>query len=399
MDIAVVGGSLGGLTAACLLSDAGHRVVVYERSPIELEERGAGIGFLPETYRYLVERARVSLDAIAVATGHIRYLGRDGSVIHDDLHRYLFSSWNTVYRQMLGCFGSSDYQLAHELTDIELEPLTLRFANDEVACPDVAIFADGVGSTARGALLPEVSPQYAGYVALRGVVPEQHLTEATRRVLDDAITYYVYANSHILVYPIPGHDGSVVPGERLINIVWYRNHLAGHDLGDLLLDRHGVRREVSVPPGALRTEHVAEARAVAAARLPGPIAEVVLAVEDLFVQVVFDLEVPRMAFGRACLLGDAAFVARPHAAAGTAKAADDAWTLCEALAAQPDDPAAALAAWEPGQLALGRSLQARTRAIGRRSQVDGNWRPGDPELIFGLHGPARPDRKATSSSG
>ncbi len=94
-----------------------------------------------------------------------------------------------------------------------------------------------------------------------------------------------------------------------------------------------------------------------------------------------------MAFGRACLLGDAAFVARPHAAAGTAKAADDAWALRDALAAHPDDPAAALAAWEPGRLALGRGLLARTRAIGRRSQVDGTWRAGDPELIFGLHRP------------
>ena len=386
MDIAVVGGSLGGLTTACLLSDAGHRVVVYERSPIELEERGAGIGFLPETYRYLVERG-VALDGIAVPTDHIRYLGRDGSVIHDDPHRYLFSSWNTVYREMLACFDRSNYRLGHELASIELEPLELGFSNGEVVRPDLAVFADGVGSTARAALLPDVRPQYAGYVAWRGVVAETVLSEATRRALDDAITYYVYANSHILVYPIPGRDGSVLPGERLINIVWYRNYLAGDDLDDLLLDRHGTRREVSVPPGALRAAHVAEARAVAAARLPGPIAEVVLAVEHLFVQVVFDLEVPRMVFGRACILGDAAFVVRPHAAAGTAKAAEDAWTLRDSLAAHPNDPVAALAAWEPGQLALGRSLQARTRAIGRRSQVDGNWRAGDPELIFGLHGP------------
>jgi 2,6-dihydroxypyridine 3-monooxygenase len=199
----------------------------------------------------------------------------------------------------------------------------------------------------------------------------------------------VYANSHILVYPIPGRDGSVTPGERLINIVWYRNYLAGDDLDDLLVDSRGHHREVSVPPGAVRPDHVAEARAVAAARLPGPIAEAVLAIEDLFVQVVLDLEVPRMAFGRACLIGDAAFVARPHAAAGTAKAAEDAWTLGDALAAHPDDPTAALAVWEPGQLALGRSLLARTRAIGRRSQIDGTWRAGDPELIFGLHGPGK----------
>jgi 2,6-dihydroxypyridine 3-monooxygenase len=386
MNIVVVGGSLGGLTAACLLRDAGHRVVVYERSPLELEERGAGIGFLPATYRYLVERG-ISLDAVAVPTGHIRYLGHNGSVIHEEQHSYLFSSWNTVYREMLACFGRSSYLLAHDLVDIDLEPLTLGFSTGENVQPDLAVFADGVSSTARTALLPDIRPQYAGYVAWRGVVPETDLSAGTRAALDDAITYYVYANSHVLAYPIPGREGSVAPGERLINVVWYRNYVAGDDLDDLLLDDYGTRREVSIPPGSMRAVHTAEARAVAAARLPAPLAEVVLAIEDLFVQVVFDLAVPRMVFGRACLLGDAAFVVRPHAAAGTAKAAEDAWTLRDALAAHSDDPAAALAAWEPGQLALGRSLLARTRAIGQRSQVDNNWRAGDPELIFGLQGP------------
>jgi 2,6-dihydroxypyridine 3-monooxygenase len=95
-----------------------------------------------------------------------------------------------------------------------------------------------------------------------------------------------------------------------------------------------------------------------------------------------------MAFGRVCLIGDAAWVARPHAAAGTAKAAADAWTLAEALEAHATVPEA-LAAWEPGQLELGRQLVERTRRIGSRSQVDGTWRPGDPELIFGLYGPGR----------
>jgi len=117
------------------------------------------------------------------------------------------------------------------------------------------------------------------------------------------------------------------------------------------------------------------------------ISEVVNAVDDLFVQVVVDLAVPQMVFGRSCLIGDAAFTVRPHAAAGTAKAAADAWVLREALDAHPDDVVAALAEWEPKQVALGRSLLERTRAIGRRSQFDNTWRAGDPQLIFGLYGP------------
>jgi 2,6-dihydroxypyridine 3-monooxygenase len=143
-----------------------------------------------------------------------------------------------------------------------------------------------------------------------------------------------------------------------------------------------------LPPGTVRAEHVVEMRATAATRLPDPIAEVIERSEQPFVQVIYDLDVPRMAFGRVCLIGDAAFVARPHAAAGTAKAAADAWALADALAGEPD-PVAALAAWEPQQIDLGRRLLERTRRIGARSQVDGTWVPGDPDLIFGLYEPGR----------
>ena len=106
-----------------------------------------------------------------------------------------------------------------------------------------------------------------------------------------------------------------------------------------------------------------------------------------FVQPIVDLEVPRMAFGRACLLGDAAFVARPHAAAGTAKAAADAWALAEAMAAAGGDVPGALGRWEAGQLALGRQLVARVKDLGRRSQFEGGWTAGDQTLRFGLWGP------------
>jgi 2,6-dihydroxypyridine 3-monooxygenase len=390
MRAAVVGGSLGGLHAALLLRDQGVEVDVYERSPAALVERGAGIGFLPETARYLVERAGVALDRISVATSHIRYLDRRGARVHDAWHAYRFSSWNTVYRELLARLPASRYHLGHEMTGWTdgAAGVEVHLAGRPSRRVDLLVCADGLGSAARARLLPAVRPAYAGYVAWRGMVPEAALDAETREALDDAITYYVYANSHVLVYPIPGPDGSVAPGERLVNFVWYRNYLEGGDLDDALTDDAGQRREISLPPGVAAERHVAEMRAVARARLPWPIARVVAGTVQPFLQVIYDIEVPRMAFGRVCLVGDAAFAVRPHAAAGTAKAAADAWALADAIAREAD-VASALARWEPSQLALGAQLLERTRRIGRRSQVDGTWVPGDPELIFGLRGPGQ----------
>jgi 2,6-dihydroxypyridine 3-monooxygenase len=382
---AVVGGSLGGLTCALLLRDLGIQVDVYERSPSKLVQRGAGIGFLPEAARYLVERAGMHLDRISVATSRIRYLDRRAERVYDAAHRYRFSSWNTVYQGLLAQLDPSRYHLDQEMTGWaeEHEAIEVHFDGRPSRQVDLLVCADGVGSMARSRLLPAVRPVYAGYVAWRGTVPEASLDRATRSVFDDAITYYVYANSHVLVYP----NGSIEPGGRLINFVWYRNYLEGHDLDDLLTSPDGRRHGVSLPPGAASERHVAELRSVASSRLPEPMARVVCSTLQPFVEVIQDIDIPRMRFGRVCLIGDAAFLARPHAAAGTAKAAADAWALSDAIGRHSDDVIAALADWEPRQIALGRQLLERTRRIGRRSQVDGNWVPSDPELIFGLHAP------------
>jgi 2,6-dihydroxypyridine 3-monooxygenase len=390
MRAAVVGGSLGGLYAALLLRDLGIDVDIYERSPVELAQRGAGIGFLPESQRYLVERADVALDEISIPTGYIRYLHRNADVLFEAQHAYRFSSWNTIYRRLLTRFPAEKYHLSYEMTSWQArdDSVEVAFAAQAPQRVDLAVMADGVGSLARARLLPEVRSAYAGYVAWRGMVPEAQLDAATRTVFDNAITYFVYANSHILVYPIPGLDGSVKRGDRLLNFVWYRNYLAGNDLDNLLTDHVGVRRDISLPPGVAAAHHVNELRAVAQARLPAPMAKLVGAAEQPFLQVVYDIEVPQMAFGPICLVGDAAFVARPHAAAGTAKAASDAWALAAALE-RHTNVTTALEQWQPGQLAVGKQLLDRTRAIGRRSQFDGTWTPGDPELIFGLRGPGQ----------
>jgi 2,6-dihydroxypyridine 3-monooxygenase len=233
-------------------------------------------------------------------------------------------------------------------------------------------------------LLPAVEPRYAGYVAWRGTVAEQDLSPAAGEALLGAIVYHLVPHGHFLAYPIPNVDGSVEPGRRLTNWLWYRNVAEGEALDALMTDRSGVRRPVSLAPGAVAPERLAELRADGDDRLPPPVAELLRATAEPFVQVVFDIEVPRMAFGRACLIGDAAFALRPHAAVGSAKAAEDAWRLGDALRTCAFDVPAALAAWEPDQLALGRGALGRTRHAGERAQHTGEWQVGEP-LPWGLH--------------
>ena len=230
-------------------------------------------------------------------------------------------------------------------------------------------------------------PRYAGYVGWRGTVRENELSAGTSGPLHDACTYYVGDRMHILTYPIPDFDGSVEPGKRRINFVWYRNVAEGPTLDDLMTDASGVRQEISLAPGAVRQHHVDKLNAAAVEQLPDAIAEVVVKSSEPFVQAVFDIAVPRMAFGRVCLIGDAAFAIRPHAAAGTAKAAEDGWQLAAAMRAERGDVIAALRRWEPHQLALGHAVMNRSREIGARAQVSGTYVPGDPEVSFGLYEP------------
>ena len=388
-QVTIVGGSVGGLTAALVLRDIGCDVQVLERSSTALQARGAGIAALDATLRYLVTRGGLQPSAVCSSTGRIRFLNRDGSVQHEQRHRYLFSSWNTIYRTLLSLFDADRYALGAEVTGFSQEgdTVTASLLSGSRVESDLLVCADGIGSAARERLLPDVEPAYAGYVAWRGTLPERDLSPGARKVLSDAITYQVLPHSHVLVYPIPAMDGSLTEGNRLMNIVWYVNVAAGGPLDTIMTDRNGRRRQISLPPGAAAADVLAGMRRAAADQLASVIAEVMMGIPEPFIQVVHDIEVPRMAFGRTCLLGDAAFAVRPHAAAGTAKAAADAWALADELVAAGGDVPVALAAWERRQLALGRSLLMRCRDIGDSSQFSETFRPGDPRLIFGLYRP------------
>jgi 2-polyprenyl-6-methoxyphenol hydroxylase-like FAD-dependent oxidoreductase len=107
----------------------------------------------------------------------------------------------------------------------------------------------------------------------------------------------------------------------------------------------------------------------AAERLLAPqFRAIVRLIDEPILQPIYDLESPRLAFGRVAILGDAAFVARPHVAAGVSKAADDAAALAQALD-RGDDVAAALRRFEAERLPDNRKIIERARHLGAYLQA------------------------------
>ena len=389
--VGIVGGSLGGLTAALVLRDLGCEVDVFERSSEALKARGAGIATHPSTTRYFEESSELDASLVEIELPWLQFLSASGELVHQERMNYRFSSWTTVYRGLMGAFGDRRYHLDSEVAHFEQDDrgVTVRFADGSSRTLDLLVCADGISSTSRTMLLPAAEPRYAGYVAWRAMIPESDLEPASFEVLRDGLTFCVLPDGHVLVYPIPSLEGHLEPGRRLANLVCYHNCAEGDELDDLMTDRSGARHALSLPPGAIRDEHVASFREFASEHMPPAMAEILYKTTEPFVQVIYDIDVANMVFGRIALMGDAAFAVRPHAGAGTAKACEDAWTLRDALRDAGGDPVAALARWEPGQLTLGRNLLERTREMGDRSQFHHAWIPGDPSLRLGLYGPGR----------
>jgi 2,6-dihydroxypyridine 3-monooxygenase len=115
-----------------------------------------------------------------------------------------------------------------------------------------------------------------------------------------------------------------------------------------------------------------------------PLVELMTKVERPFLTVIADADTPQMVVGRVCLIGDAAITARPHAGAGGAKAAANAWALADALRAAGGDVEVALQNWEPHQLEQGYAYLAKVRHMARILQTGRRFTPGDSALRWGL---------------
>jgi 2-polyprenyl-6-methoxyphenol hydroxylase-like FAD-dependent oxidoreductase len=367
----IIGGSLGGLFAANLLVRSGWEAVIYERIAEPLNARGAGIATHPELLDILARIGVPTDEGIGVRVSHRIVFGSDGRKLSERLTPQIMTGWSRLYQLLRAALPDGSYHMGKTLTGIEQDEtgVTAVFAQGERVRGDVLIGADGLRSTLRAIFMPAVKPRYAGYIGWRGLVEEWAISAAAHAAIFDKLTFCIPPGEQFLAYPIAGAGDALQPGRRRCNYVWYRP-LDARALPDLLTDGEGRQHADGIPPALVRPELIEDLRQEADRRLAPHFAEVVRRTEQPFFQIIYDLESPQMAFGRIAILGDAAFVARPHPAMGVTKAAGDAAALADTLAASDrSSTLEALLRWQVVRLAVGASIVEHARHLGAHLQA------------------------------
>ena len=364
----IVGGSMSGLFAGLMLRRQGLAVDIYERVEGELAGRGAGIVAQPIVSRTL-EGLGVSSANLGVEAKVRKILDVNGAVICEHECPQTLTAWERLYRILRDGFPPEHYHRGKGLKGFEQDggAVTAHFSDGSSVAGDVLIGADGIRSTVRQQLLPQLAPLYAGYVAWRSLIPEAAIPPAIHREMFMNMTFCLPPGEQFLGYPVAGPDNDLRVGHRRYNVVWYRPAEERGELQRLLTDGSGVTHSISIPPPLIRQEAIAAMRA-AAERLVAPqFRAIARLMDEPVLQPIYDLESPRMAFGHVAILGDAAFVARPHVAAGVSKAVDDAATLAQALVGGEVEPA--LKQFEAKRLPVGCRIIERARHLGAYLQA------------------------------
>jgi 2-polyprenyl-6-methoxyphenol hydroxylase-like FAD-dependent oxidoreductase len=365
----VIGGSMSGLLTAIMLLRRGWDVDVFERAEEELAGRGAGIVAQPELIARL-EALGIDTRDLGVAVTTRKIFGHDGRVTATSTCPQILTAWERVYRLLRDALPQERYHRARELKAFtqNADEVLAHFNDGSAVAADVLIGADGLRSTVRQQCLPSVTPLYAGYVAWRALLGESDLAPEIHRDLFMLMTFCLPPGEQWLGYPVAGPNNDLREGRRRYNIVWYRPADEMRELPQLLTDTRGVTHSVSIPPPLIRPEPIAAMRAAAEQLLAPHLRAIMRLVDEPILQPIYDLESPHLAFGRAAIVGDAAFVARPHVGAGVSKASDDAAALAEALDSD-DDVESALRRFEAARLPDNRRIIERARHLGAYLQA------------------------------
>ena len=360
----VAGGSLAGLTAGLFLLRAGWDVHVFERSKEDLSDQGGGIVTQEAMWQALAGAGLTRRPGVRL--GRRIVYARDGSVLGEHREDETVTSWDALYGLLHDAFPAERYHLGREVESYEEtdERVVLRFEDGGGAEGELLVAADGVGSTIRKQMHPEVQPRYVGYVAWRGLVPEGELPAHAREALVDVFSFCNAPHEQMLSYTVPGDDGEEEPGQRRHNFVWYRPAEEKTALQDLLTDEDGETHQPNIPAPKIRPDVIAELRAHAEATLSPAYAAFVRATETPKLQPINDHLCPHLVSPPVLLIGAAAAHARPPTGAGTSKAIGDAAALAAALG-ETGNVTEALRRYEEARLPIIGEMVEHGRWLGR----------------------------------
>lgn len=384
--ILIIGGSLGGLMAANMLCRAGHEVRVLEKAENSLDGRGAGI----VTHRPLVAaltRCGIPPDApLGVAIDQRVVLDREGRIVTRGTVPQVLTSWSRLYALLLAAFPSDCYMQGASVRQVRqnLQGVTALCDDGRSFDADVVVASDGIRSAVRNELAPDVEVKYAGYVAWRGVCDESVLSQLTLDSVFETFGFGLPPGEQLIGYPVAGAGNSVQRGQRRYNFVWYRPAPDDGTLQALMTDADGHHHPLGLPPNKVSWRHVAAARQAARERLAPQFAEMLEKTAQPFLQPIYDCSSQRIAFDRVALMGDAAFVARPHVGMGVTKAAQDAMALTDCITAH-GATARALLAFEQLRLQPGQEAVGRARRLGAYMQAHASSGTGENQLVRDAH--------------
>jgi 2-polyprenyl-6-methoxyphenol hydroxylase-like FAD-dependent oxidoreductase len=365
----IIGGSMSGLFTAAFLRRIGWDVDVFERSPVELVGRGAGITTHPELLEAL-ELSGAGTRDLGVEVEKRITIDRQGRVIGERPLRQILTSWDRLQRLLRETIDPAHYHLGHTFARVEQDGSGVRvhFAEGRVERADLLVGGDGIRSGVRVQVAPDAQPIYSGYYIWRGAPNEADLAPATLESIFPYFVFFLPERQQVIGYPISGFDNDLRVGHRRYNFIWYRVGDA-QTLKDMCVDETGHQHDYSVPPPLIRRDLIAQMRAEAEAIMPAAFVDCLRNIARPFFTPIYDFSAPAIVFGRVALVGDAGSSSRPHMGFGVAKAGGDAQALAEALAAH-DDVDAALAAYNAVRQPIGERIMLHGRKLGTHLGVD-----------------------------
>ncbi|MCJ1349881.1 hypothetical protein MMC31_008124, partial [Peltigera leucophlebia] len=388
--ITQIGGSLAGLFHGIMLKKLGHNVRILEQSVSSVREsQAAGITAGPDAQKFLSEYDHCQATHFLPSAGV--------KVFDKNLRGRIYSkvplqntSWDVLYYRLRANYDAfkSEHvpeppsavsegegkvtfdqgkrvtnlkQQSDESVIVEFDDLIDGGHGEHRA--DLIIAADGANSIVRRLVFPnsQIKRPYSGYVAWRGTVPEREISEETNRLFGRDNGAIIIPGGYMMVYTIPGANGSIEAGECLLNLVWYQNH-AEESLQEILTDSQGKRHHHTLPAGKMQPEIWArqQTRAVNQ-KLPLPFLELVQKIKQPFITAVSDTSASQASFlgGKLLLVGDALTLFRPHVGLGTNQGALHALLLRKYLVGE-----ISLAEWETRVLEYANVTLLRSIAFG-----------------------------------